>query len=78
VGESGVVELSFIFYEAIDYSQGWLLTNQWVVEMRDNGIVRRQVGIADLWYLSILHAQQNWHDPRRPAIFFSLLVAAST
>jgi hypothetical protein len=69
-GESGIVELSFIFYEATGYGQGWLLTRQWVAEMMANGIIECWAGVADLWYLSSLHAQRNWHDSRCPAISF--------
>jgi hypothetical protein len=58
-GESGIVKLSFIFYEAIGYKQGWLSTGYWAAEMTANGIVKHRAGITDLWYKSTLHAQQN-------------------
>jgi hypothetical protein len=51
------------FYEAIGYGQVRLLTSQWAAEMTDNGIVKRWGGVADLWYLSTPHAQQNLVQP---------------
>ncbi len=42
----------FIFYEAIGYGPGQLLTGRWAAERMNNGIVEHQAGVADLWYLS--------------------------
>jgi hypothetical protein len=67
----------FIFYEAVGYGQGRLLTSRWAAEMMASGIVKHWAGIPDLWYLSTLHAQQNWCDSHCPPISFSLSVAAS-
>jgi hypothetical protein len=58
-GRAALLSYFFIFYEAIGYGQGQLLTGRWAAEMMDNGIIKHRAGVADLWYLSTLHAQQN-------------------
>jgi hypothetical protein len=67
----------FIFYEAIGYGQGRLLTSRWAAEMTANGIIECWVGIMDICGICLLRTLNKigathavlpfpFHSLRRP------------